>query len=423
MQVPLPVEDTSSKDKQEEDFSKWPIPEEYTIYYTDTFGVKQKSVVQDPRYAFTKLQNKTPTVTDKVAAGIKASKTTPRTWEEEQCLRKTYSDPPSVPFTPTDGAAVVSVTVDCNQSRTEGHNIESPLSIDDDDDDDGDAGNDAGAGKRPTNKASKWRSKDADLVLLREVEKVGAHVPEAGTVRDTWNKVSEAVWHLDYKVKGRTCQTRFNAILKMGTSTNTPDEEALDKMDSTERQSQELLWNIKRDIVNFEFKAEKDAKAKAEKEAKLNAAGKDIRDKGALAIRNSLSEFAAGGETFFDENTGEIMARRSPTEEAIPLIQLKSPGKQDSAAKKLSSAKKHGGEDLVRALLGADSSNSDRKLALEEQKLALQREELHHKQEMERNEFAFRMEESKQSAKRWEAEFNIRMRELDSAVKKRRHDE
>jgi hypothetical protein len=89
-------------------------------------------------------------------------------------------------------------------------------------------------------------------------------------------------------------------------------------MDSTERQSQELIWNIKYDIDKFESKAEKDAKAKAEKEAKLNAAGKDIRDKGALAIRNGLSGFAAGGENFIDATAGEIMARRSPTEETIP---------------------------------------------------------------------------------------------------------
>jgi hypothetical protein len=201
-------------------------------------------------------------------------------------------------------------------------------------------------------------------------------------------------------------------------------------MDPTERQSQESLWNIKFDIEKFELKTTLDAKAKAEKEAKLNAAGKDIRDKGAMAIRDGKSVFAAGGETFIDGTTGEIMARRSPTEDAIPLKQFKSPGKQESAAKQLSSAKKHGGEDLVRALLGADSSNSDRKLALEEQKLDLQREELHHRHAMERNEFQFRMEESKQTAqirleeseqarKRWEADLNIRMLELKSLVKRR----
>jgi hypothetical protein len=76
-----------------------------------------------------------------------------------------------------------------------------------------------------------------------------------------------------------------------------------------------------------------------------------------------------------------------------------------------------GGEDLVRALfaralLSAYSSNLDRKLELEEQKLGLQREELRHKQEMlglqreelrhkqemERNELQFRMEESRQTS-------------------------
>jgi hypothetical protein len=125
------------------------------------------------------------------------------------------------------------------------------------------------------------------------------------------------------------------------------------------------------------------------------------------------------------------MARRSPTEEAIPLSQFKSPGKQDSAAKQVSSAKKHGGEDLVRALLGADSSNSDRKLALEEQKFELQRQELNHKQEMDRNEFQFRMqeskermkmreEESKERMKMWEADNKIKMLELESLVRKRR---
>jgi hypothetical protein len=426
-QVPLPVEDKSSKDKQEEDFSKWPIPDEYTIYFIDNYGVKQKSVAQDPRYELTKLLKKAPTLSDKAVAELKASKTTPRTWEEELGLRKKYSDRPSVPFTPTDGV-VVNVTVDCNQSRTEGLSIESPLSIDDDDD------GDAGSGNHPsTNNAIKWRTKGADLVLLREVEKVGAHVPEAGAVNDTWTKVSEAMQRLGFTVKCRAYQKRFHEILKSaGTSTNPSDEEALDKMDSTERQSQELLWNIKVDIDKFKLKAEKDAKEKAEKEAKLNAAGKDIRDKGALAIRDGLSVFAAGGETFIDGGTGEIMARRSPSEAAIPLIQFKSPGKQDSAAKQVSSAKKHGGEDLVRALLGADSSNSDRKLALEEQKLQLQREELHHKQEMERNELQFRMEESKQAAtfrmeesressKRWEATLKIKLLALETRRPSKKH--
>jgi hypothetical protein len=34
----------------EEDFSIWPVPEEYTIYYMDNDNVKRISSEQDPRY-------------------------------------------------------------------------------------------------------------------------------------------------------------------------------------------------------------------------------------------------------------------------------------------------------------------------------------------------------------------------------------
>jgi hypothetical protein len=415
----------------EEDFSIWPVPEEYTIYYMDNDNVKRISSEQDPRYMFTKLlgnKSKPLKLSAKVLAELKASKITPRTWAEEHRLRTMHKAKPSVPSTDTtQGAVVVNVMVDCNQSRTEGNSIESPLSIADDDD--GDAGNDAG--NHSTNKASKWRTKSADVVFLEEVEKANAHIPEAGTVRNTWTKVSKAMQIHGFTFKERTYQDRFSAIMKESKSINLSDKETRGTMDETEVKFHELLWNINLSIANFELKAEKDAKAKAEKEAKLNAAGKDIRDKGALAIRDGLSVYAAGGETFIDETTGEIMARRSPSEEAIPLSQFKSPGKQDSAAKQVSSAKKHGGEDLVRALLNADSTTSDRKLALEEQKLGLQREELclqreelRHKQEMERDELkfrmeesrqalAFRMEESKEQAKRCDREFQIKEREYE----------
>jgi hypothetical protein len=136
MQVPLALDDTSSKDKQvEEDFSKWPIPDEYTIYYIDSSGEKQKSEAQDPRYIFMKLNNTLPKLSDKTVAELKASKTTPRTLEVELGLRQYH------------------------QSRTEGQSIESPLSIDDDDD--GNNGNAAAAaaaaaaaGNHPPNKAN-----------------------------------------------------------------------------------------------------------------------------------------------------------------------------------------------------------------------------------------------------------------------------
>jgi hypothetical protein len=110
-----------------------------------------------------------------------------------------------------------------------------------------------------------------------------------------------------------------------------------------------------------------DAKDKAEKEAKINADGKDIREKGAQAVRDGCIHLAAGGEYFFHKTTGEMIAS-SPSEEAIPIIQFKSAGKQDSASKQTASAKKKSGEDLVRNLLSAGNPNSDRKLALEEKK-------------------------------------------------------
>jgi hypothetical protein len=353
--MPLPIEETSNKEMQV------PLP-------VDDMSSKEDFSDDD---------------TVALIAALKAGKTTPPTLEEELHIQKMGHGPPFY----------------LTQSEINGGGIESPLSIDDDDDDDDDADAEDGSavGNQSFRSDHKWRTKPADLALFREIEKAGAHAPPPKTLQATWEKVKEGMQRLGYHFASRTYQLRYKELLSDQSPRATDAD--LEKMDSISRDFEEIYWNIKVDIKKVVKKREADAKAKAEKEAKLNAAGKDVRDKGAITIREGCYQLAAGGEISFDSTTGEMMARRSPSEEPIPLKQFKSPDKQDSASKKAASTKKKSGEDLVRDLLSAGSPNSDRKQALDEQKhrdqISLSREELRDKREEQAHQRLIQLSEMK----------------------------
>lgn len=246
---------------------------------------------------------------------------------------------------------------------------------------------------------TKWRTSKADLILVQEAEKAGAHVAGHKEKAAAWKKVLQEV-----TIRGvvnvtchRTISARFEELMENAVDPNK-------KLAATSGDSAEIHKIIMQ--CHEERNAHKEMKNTArQKEQDLVQGGDDLRNKSAQFLFKKSVQRAGGAKLFLSDD-GSIQVETTDGGAPVNLSSLltKSPTKKKGAA------------ELVQALLSASGQSTEAKNQVETRKLDLMMEDMKNRREEAQQKHELEMVKFQEECLLRRDEMRLKMMEMQAKI-------